>query len=223
MSFPLDTVLGAFLLAFPTLFSIVNPIGSALIFREVTADRSRTDRQSLALRVSIYAACVLLVSLWFGGSILAFFGISLGALRVAGGLVVTVSAWGLLRHPEEHDQRKMDHVSSARSSIEDVAFFPLTMPFTTGAGSMAVAVALASQRPASGLGAASFFGGLSIAALTMCALVWIFYRWSDRVVGLLGERGSKIVSRLVAFLLLCVGVQIISTGIASLSLPLLHN
>jgi MarC family membrane protein len=143
---PFDSVLGAFLLAFPALFSIVNPIGASLIFSNVTQTRSHAERLSLAKRISWYSLVILLGSLLLGGYILNFFGISLAALRIGGGLVVAIRAWGLLTQPEAHEDRKQTDADPAADAGADVAFFPLTMPFTTGPGSIAVAIALASER-----------------------------------------------------------------------------
>jgi multiple antibiotic resistance protein len=214
---PLATFLGAFLLAFPTLFSIVNPFGSALIFKEATAERTPTERHYLARRIAVYAACLLIGSMLIGGVVLGFFGISIGALRVAGGLVVSVSAWGLLMEPQRHEDRKTAEAAPNHGDPDDVAFFPLTMPLTTGPGTIAIAIALASQRPAQGVDAAAFYAGGSLAAVAIAVLVWLSYGWSDQVVVLLGHRGARIVSRLTAFILLCVGVQIIATGAQSLA------
>jgi multiple antibiotic resistance protein len=214
---PPESVAGAFLLAFPALFSIVNPIGAALIFNEVVGSRSPVERQRLAGKIALYSALVLLGSLWLGGYVLTFFGVSLGALRIAGGLVVAIRAWQLLMQPEEHESRKATDAAGAQETVEEVAFFPLTMPFTTGPGSIAVAVALSSQRPSSGVGTYSFFGGVSLAAILIAVIVWLAYRWSDRVMALLGPGGARVVSRLVAFLLLCVGVQIVVTGMQSVT------
>jgi len=218
---PLKTFLGAFLLAFPTLFSIVNPFGSALIFKEATADRSLAERHYLARRISIYTAFILIGSMWIGGFVLAFFGISLGALRIAGGLVVTVSAWGLLMEPQRHEDRKVADAAPTHGDPEDVAFFPLTMPLTTGPGTIAIAIALSSQQPTDDIGRLSYSAGASVAALVIAAMVWVSYGWSDQVVAMLGARGARIVSRLTAFILLCVGIQIISTGVTSLASTIL--
>jgi multiple antibiotic resistance protein len=213
---PLKTFLGAFLLAFPTLFSIVNPFGSALIFREATEQRTHEERHYLARRISIYTAFLLIGSMWIGAYVLAFFGISLGALRVAGGLVVSFSAWGLLMDAQTHEDRKVADAAPRHDDPENVAFFPLTMPLTAGSGTIAIAIALASQQPADAVGKYSYLGGATVAVLAIAALVWISYAWSDRVIALLGSRGARIVSRLTAFILLCVGIQIITTGAASL-------
>src|SRR5580704_807139 len=97
--------LNAFLLGFPALFSIVNPISGAFIFREVTADRTHA-RAALARQVALYSLVVMTVALWAGSYVLAVFGITLAALRVAGGIVVALSAWSLLNAPEHHEARK---------------------------------------------------------------------------------------------------------------------
>lgn len=209
---PVETAVGAFLLAFPALFSIVNPIGGALIFDSVTAGRSRADKQKMAFRIGLYSLGVLLASLWLGGYVLNFFGVSLSALRIAGGLVVAVRAWSLLMQPEAHEERKA-HQAEPAQHAEDIAFFPLTMPLTTGPGTIAVAIALSSQRPAEGFAPLGFFGGVSLAAGAIAVLIWLCYRWSHSVAMMLGQGGARVMSRLVAFLLLCVGVQIIVTGV----------
>ena len=213
---PVETAVGAFLLAFPALFSIVNPLGGALIFDTVTAGRSRADKQKAALRIGFYALIVLLVSLWLGAYVLNFFGVSLNALRIAGGLVVAVQAWSLLMQPEANEARKA-HQAEPASAIEDSMFFPLTMPLTTGPGTIAVAIALSSQRPTSGLAPLGFFGGLSLAAAAIALLIWICYRASESISAMLGQSGARVMSRLVAFLLLCVGVQIIVTGVTGVA------
>lgn len=213
---PVETAVGAFLLAFPALFSIVNPIGGALIFDSVTLGRSRADKQKMAFRIGLYSFAVLLASLWLGGYILNFFGVSLGALRIAGGLVVAVRAWSLLMEPEAHEERKAHQAEPAQHAA-DIAFFPLTMPLTTGPGSIAVAIALSSQRPTGTGEPLGFFGGLSLAALALAILIWLCFRWSDSVTAMLGQGGARVMSRLVAFLLLCVGVQIIVTGVVGVA------
>jgi multiple antibiotic resistance protein len=217
---PTSSLIGAFLLAFPALFSIVNPVGASLIFDQAMAGRDRSERLRLARLIGLYAFLVLLGSLLLGGYILNFFGVSLGALRVAGGLVVAIRAWGLLMDPQEHEDRKTSQTEPAQrheaKGEDDVAFFPLTMPFTTGPGSISVAIALSSQRPTEGSAVGALLhwrqpgrrpgGDPGLAALQR---LW-------RVMRLLGQGGARVLSRLVAFLLLCIGVQIIASGAENL-------
>jgi multiple antibiotic resistance protein len=207
------TAIAAFLLAFPALFSIVNPPGAALIFNEVTAGYNHAERAWLSARVALYSLLVILVALWGGAYVLNFFGISLGALRIAGGAVVALRAWDLLNAPERQEARKTEQAESRSGRVQDVAFFPLTMPFTAGPGTMAVAVTLGAERPASGLGLLGFFLGVSAAAVAVALCVWAAYRSAERFAGLMGEAGRRTFTRLMAFLLLCIGVQIVVNGV----------
>src|SRR5260370_3551639 len=94
------SAVAAFLLAFPALFSIVNPPGAAFIFNEVTADLTHGDRRLLAGKVGLYSLAVMLGALWGGAYILTFFGISLGALRIADCPVVALRRWDPLAAPD---------------------------------------------------------------------------------------------------------------------------
>jgi multiple antibiotic resistance protein len=202
-----------YLLALSALFSIVNPLGSAFIVSTVTAGRAHAERVQLAGRIAFYSLIVMLVALWGGAYVLSFFGISLSALRISGGLVVAINAWSLLQAPEHTEARKRSQAAEAEG-IDAVAFFPLTIPFTTGPGTIAVAITLGSNRPAAGEEAFGFVLGASAAALTIAVIVWVTYAFADRMEALLGRSRAQVVSRLAAFLLLCVGTQIALSGIA---------
>ena len=212
--------LAAFLLGFPALFSIVNPVSGAFIFRTRTAERPHAERVRLARRVGLYAALVMLVALWAGSYVLAFFGITLPALRCAVGIVLALYAWGSLNAPERREARKAEQVDAA-SGLDDVAFYPLTLPFTTGPGTISVAVALGSAHPSSGLAIVPFFVGMSVAALAVAVLVWALYSASDQLSSLLGQVASRAITRLSAFFQLCIGVQILITGVTEVLQPLL--
>jgi multiple antibiotic resistance protein len=214
--FPLAGVAGSFLLAFPALFSIVNPLGSALIFAQVTAHRTLKERRWLAGRVALLSALVLLGSLWGGSYVLNFFGISLGALRLGGGLVVASTAWRLLNAPDESDGKR-EQQAQPQPLAPEAAFFPLTMPLTTGPGTISVAVALGAERPPPGHGLVLFMVGVSVAAAAISLMVWVCYRWSDLVMAVFGQAGSRVMTRLTAFLLLCIGTQIMVNGAEDLA------
>jgi multiple antibiotic resistance protein len=206
------------LLAFPALFSIVNPIGGALIFREATAERSAEERVWIAGRVAIYSILVMLGSLLAGAYILSFFGITLAALRIAGGLVIAVKAWELLSGPE-HKARPAEPAEAPAGEAAAVAFFPLTMPLTAGPGAISVAIALASERPHAGVAVGGFFLGVSLAACALSVVIWVMYRSADRLIGFLGPTGVATLSRLIAFVLLCIGTQITIDGVQATLKP----
>jgi multiple antibiotic resistance protein len=99
--------------------------------------------------------------------------------------------------------------------------FPLTIPFTTGPGTISVAVALGAGHPRSFTGLAWFFLGMTAAAAAMALVIWITYRSTDRLSRLMGPSGSRTLGRVAAFLLLCIGVQILITGVDDVLGPLL--
>ena len=213
-------MLAAFLLAFPALFSIVNPVAGAFIFRGATTERTHPARVALARRVAAYSLCVMLVALWAGSYVLALLGITLGALRIAGGIILALFAWELLGAPERREGRKQEQAAEAGGE-DDVAFFPLTLPFTTGPGTIAVSVALGAGHPGMGQGWLLFHAGLGMAALAVAVLVGLLYSYADKLVDILGRNGSRTVSRLSAFLLFCIGVQVLVTGVVEVLAPLL--
>lgn len=216
-------MVAALLLAFPALFSIVNPIAGAFIFREATADRTHEERVKLARRVGLYSLLVMLVALWAGSYVLAMFGITIAALRIAGGIVLALFAWELLGAPEKREGRKQEQAADAGPAVaDDVAFFPLTLPFTTGPGTIAVAVALGAGHPGMGQAWAGFYAGTGLAATAMAGAIWLTYAYADRLSDLLGRTGSKTVTRLSAFMLFCIGVQMLITGVEDVLGPLLR-
>lgn len=216
----------AFLLGFPALLSIVNPLAGAIIFNEITGNASHKARTALARRVGVNSALVMLVSLWAGSYILNFFGITLNALRLAGGTVVASRAFQMLNAPEAQEARKQAQAASSLPApdqdpdeIASMAFYPLTLPFTTGPGTIAVAVTLGTERPGYGLSLGIFFAGLSLAAIAVAIVTWLSYTVSDRMDVVLGANGRRILSRLAAFILLGIGVQIMVSG----AIPVLHQ
>lgn len=216
----MNPVVTSFLLGFPALFSIVNPVSGAFIFRTRTLDRSHNERVRLARRVGVYAALVMLVALWAGSYVLAFFGITLPALRCAGGVVLAMYAWSSLNAPERREARKNEQADAAIGQ-DDPAFYPLTLPFTTGPGTISVAVALGSAHPADPAALLQFFLGMSVAALGVATLVWLLYSASDQISRIFGQVASRAITRLSAFFQLCIGTQILITGVTEVLAPLL--
>jgi multiple antibiotic resistance protein len=213
------TANSAFLLAFSSLFSIINPIGGALIFYGFTKDLGSLDRLKVAARVGFYSLLIMFGALWGGTYILSFFGVSLDALRIGGGTVIALSGFRLLTSSESHpDQNRHERMATPNSDDDpmQVAFFPLTLPFTTGPGTIAVATTIGAERPPHGAGFLAFFIGTSLAALANAAIIWIAYRFADRLTGLIGATARQVIVRLTAFLLMCIGVQILVTAIGDL-------
>ncbi|RBP04068.1 multiple antibiotic resistance protein [Roseiarcus fermentans] len=208
----------AFLLAFPSLFSIINPIGGALIFSVYTRAFAQRDRQTIAGLVGFYSLAIMFCALWGGAYVLSFFGVSIDALRLAGGTVVALSGWHLLNSGEQHPDQKTsgDAAGDAGDDPKQVAFFPLTLPFTTGPGTIAVAITLGAERPRDSAHALAFFIGVTLAAIANAAIIWIAYRFADRLTAMMGATARQVVVRMSAFLLMCIGVQILVTAVGDL-------
>jgi multiple antibiotic resistance protein len=213
-----QNIINAFLLVYAALFPIVNPIGSAPLFLRMTRGRSSAERSILAQSVARNSFFLLLGSLFIGSHVLEFFGITLPVVRIAGGLVVAAFGWRLLHAPEEPDA-DVDRAKVGDTGPAIDAFYPLTMPLTVGPGSISVAVTLGSQRPTptADLTQLAILGGAAVAGLAAIAItIFVSYRFADRIILFLGARGTDVLMRLSAFILFCIGIQIIWNGLSVL-------
>jgi len=204
-----------FLLAFPALFSIINPLGGAFVFLGATRKLSRPLREHLARWVAIHSFVILNASLYVGAYVLSFFGISMPVLRVAGGIIIAVAGFRMLNEGDDTAEREGALEATSERDASRLAFFPLTLPITAGPGTISVAVALGTNRP-SGLEFLWFALSATVTTIVMCALIYVMYRYSDRVSHAVGATGTTIIVRLSAFILFCIGIQVLWTGVAEL-------
>jgi multiple antibiotic resistance protein len=164
---------------------------------------------------------VLVISLLIGTYVLDLFGISIPIVRVGGGLLVAASGWRML------NRRDDDEVTSAvkRSQRSDLAeteivkrsFFPITFPLTTGPGTIAASIAIGAGLPRQ---PALYVVGALVAILgatVTVAVIYVVYRNAARLMERLGEVGALVMTRLMAFVLLCIGIEIIWTGWSELN------
>jgi len=209
----------AFLLTFTALFSIVNPLSGAFIFFSATQGLGTRVRAQVSRWVAIYAFAIVTASLYIGAYVLSFFAISLPVLLVAGGIVIAMSGWRMLSGPDATEQRRTettralpDHIVPSR-----LAFYPLTMPLTTGPGTISVAISIGAARP-NGFGEPwlAFVLGTILAVTLLCLCIFVLYRHSARIARAIGVTGTTIVVRLSAFLLFCIGIQVFWNGAAQL-------
>jgi multiple antibiotic resistance protein len=209
----MTSALNILFLVFAAIFPVVNPPGSALVFLGLTRDASHEIRRILAWRVARNSFFVLVCSFFLGALVLEFYGISIPVLRVAGGFIVAVAGWKLLTEGSQKElEASADSVS--RNDPLDQAFYPLTLPLTTGPGTIAVVISL-------GLSRASYtnstdeilFVLASLLAIVLIAItIFLCFAYGDRIERLLGPAGTDIAVRLSAFILFCLGVQILWSG-----------
>jgi multiple antibiotic resistance protein len=213
----MNDAINAFLLIYAGLFPIVNPVGSAPLFLGLTHLCGTAERRVLARRVAWNGFFLLLGSMLAGSYVLEFFGITLPAVRIAGGMVVMAFGWKMLHSAREPEDKAP--ASATPPGVPVDAFYPLTMPLTVGPGSISVAITLGSQRPslAAGLEHFALVSASAIAGLVAMAItIYVCYRSAQRIVAVLGKQGSDVLMRLSAFILLCIGVQIVWNGLAGL-------
>jgi multiple antibiotic resistance protein len=211
-------VVNTFLLVFAGLFPIVNPLGSAPIFLNLTRHCRDEERHALAWRVAVNGFLLLLGSLFVGSFVLEFFGITLPVVRIAGGFVVTTMGWKLLTTDDRPPDQRAASSDPSHGALPD-AFYPLTMPLTVGPGSISVAITLGSHRPAAPASLAHFalLAGAATAGLfAIAAAIYVSYRFAANLMSVLGEGGANVVLRLSAFILLCIGIEIMWAGVQAL-------
>jgi multiple antibiotic resistance protein len=200
------------------LLPILNPAGQAPIFLNFTAQASLKLRNSIAKKVAIASFITLLVAMFIGSFVLRFFGISIPALQVGGGLLVVVTGWNLLSAEDPNQQSAstksadIEEISLGKLLVDKV-FYPMTFPLTVGPGSISVAIALGANSHSREPRLLILLLSSTIGLMIVSAVVYLSYRYSVRLVGFLGERGTNIFLRMSAFILLCLGVQIMWNGI----------
>ncbi|HET9763975.1 MAG TPA: MarC family protein [Casimicrobiaceae bacterium] len=212
MTAELRQIVEGVLLVFAALFPIVNPLGGAPIFLAMTAGYAREEREALAWRVTVHSFVLLVVSLVIGTYVLEFFGLSVPVVQVGGGLVVSSLGWRLLQSPGPIDKP----TAAAATNRGNVAFYPLTMPLTVGPGSISVAITIGASHPDSVRSFLINVPAILIGVTLVAASVLLAYRYADRLSRMIGETGMAVMLRLSAFILLCIGVQIVWNGASAL-------
>lgn len=222
----LSSFLSTFLYVFTSLVTVVNPIGAAMFFLTITSGATRAQRMTLSNKVCIYFLSMALVTLCAGSFVLSFFGISLGVLRVAGGLILFSAGWLALNNTSSSSEgeEEVESTAGAHKPRTDqdwmkLAFYPFTMPLTLGPGAIAVTTAIGTSM---NFTIPNVIGAFA-AALANALIVWLCFRYADRITEILGPSGSDAIGRIFSFILVCLGVQIFWTGFSELWLTLVSS
>lgn len=206
------------LFALAAVLPIVNPLATAPVFISLTHDLSESARITLAWRIGQHVALLLVAATLVGSWVLDFFGISLPIVRVAGGLVVASMAWRMLgaQQPVGDDQSLMAQ-SVSDSNVRIRAFYPLTFPLTCGPGSIAVAITVGASlhTPHITDSLVTFSGGV-LGMVVVGVITGLTFRYAARLLRPLGDVGQIVFMRLMAFILLSIGVQILWDGVREL-------
>ena len=207
-----------FVLSFSALFPVINPLGSALIFMGVVGNAPADVFYNLARRVSVSTALFLLLIELIGATLLTFFGISLPVVQLAGGLVLAAMGWGLLNNKDEPTTDKQRSADVGQNgALDEKVFYPLTFPITAGPGCIVVMLTLSAH--ASGAGVLSnvlAHFGISVAAVAVSFTVLVCYTYAPKITQKIAPRTVQGILRVIAFVLLCIGVQIAWNGLEAM-------
>jgi multiple antibiotic resistance protein len=196
------------------LLPVINPLTSAPVF-VATAGRSHEVTERLARQVALNSWYVIVASMVVGTQVLAFFGLSLPVVRIAGGLLVAANGWRML-HSSDQDEVQAAAAQGAgelsEAEIIKRSFFPITFPLTTGPGTIAAAIALGTQVPRGQLQILITVATAMVGAGLVAYVLYLTFKHAATLLEKLGEIGGLVMMRMVAFLLLCIGIQFMFTG-----------
>ena len=191
--------------AFAALFVVIDPIGLAPIFVALTAGMSPGHRRAIALRACAIAAGILILFALAGEAVLNFVGISMPAFRIAGGLLLFLTALEML-----FEKRQPKREGRAETPTTDPSVFPLALPLIAGPGAIATMILLTDG--ASPLGAAQALAVM----LSVLAVVLVLFLLASTMERLLGPTGINVVTRLLGMLLAALSVQFVLDGLSDL-------
>lgn len=190
---------------FLALLPIVNPFGGIPIFFTMTSSWDARDRNRTAFKTGMWVFLILITFLFFGRFVLLFFGISLPVLKIAGGLIVANTAWGMVT-PTARMTPAETHEAESK---EDIALTPLAMPLLSGPGAIGVVMALAAD-----VDNWYAYIGMVIGIAAIALTVMLFFWMGGPLVRRLGPSAVGAINRIFGFLILAIAVQLVWEGVA---------
>jgi multiple antibiotic resistance protein len=204
-------------LAFSALLPLINPFGSALIFLGLVGDQPISVYRDLARRIAFNTVTFLLVVELVGTALLAFFGISLPVVQVSGGLVLASMGWSLLNKPDSRDESKTEAAEASTGTLDQKIFYPLTFPVTAGPGCIVVMLTLTAHASTKGLFSNALAHlGIFLAVVVLSVTVFVCYAYAPKISQRVSPQTAHGVLRVIAFVLLSIGVQITWNGVETL-------
>ncbi len=190
--------------------AITNPVGAIPIFLGLCGDRDAGERRVIAGRAAMAVAIILVICIWLGSDILAFFGIGLPAFRAAGGILILLMAISMLHAHTSHASHT-DEEAAAAQDKEDIAVVPLAIPLMAGPGAISLVI-IDAQNAAHWLGQLY----LSLGCVAVAMFIWLVLRMAEPLGRLMGITGLNIATRIMGLLLAAIGVQFIADGLVKL-------
>ena len=199
-----------------TLLPLANPLTTVALFMGLSGDMTRAERRRQSLLTGVYVFAIIVVAYYGGHAVMWAFGISMPGLRIGGGLIVCSIGFSMLFPKAPLDETiEVDQKSAElkRRASKDIAFVPLAMPTTAGPGTIAMVVTIAaSAGSATGVEPWMLVVVPITVSILIGVLVWLCLRSADLILRILGRSGIEAISRLMGFLLVCMGVQFVING-----------
>jgi multiple antibiotic resistance protein len=206
-------------LSFSALLPLINPLGSALVFLGLVGNAPQSVYRHLARKIAIDTILFLAAIELAGTAMLSFFGISLPVMQVSGGLVLASMGWSLLNRPDAQPMKEKtaDLDSGAFISLDQKVFYPFTFPITAGPGCIVVMVTLSAHASVKGIfpDISAHLGILAAVAL-LSLVVYFCYAYAPAITARISPQTAHGVLRVIAFVLLCIGVQITWNGVEAM-------
>ena len=190
------------------LFSIVDPPGASPVYVALTSDRPRPERNRIALHTSLYFLLILLSFFLAGTYILSFFGLTIHAFRIAGGLALLSSGFALMNGKFARRRGYDKDMEKQSQERQDIAFSPMAMPMLSGPGSISYLITQYAQHPAWNERVL-----IITAIFAVTALVWALLRIAPFLFRILGNGGLNAIARIMGFIVIAIGVQFIVDGL----------
>lgn len=200
-----------FIYLFAALFSVLNPIGTVPIFVGLTQDDSQKERSRISLWTAINVFIILIVSYFIGQYVLTFFGISIDALRIAGGIVIVNSGFSLLSGKFNKKRGINKKIENEAQQRNDIALTPLAIPMLAGPGSISLLIAFYQEHHQM---EEIIISTLAIAAIAIA--IFVILKSAHYLARILGASGIVAISRIVGFIVISIGIQYIVSSIVNI-------
>ncbi|MBS7818170.1 stress protection protein MarC [Wohlfahrtiimonas chitiniclastica] len=206
-------------MVFLMLIPLANPLVAVTLMMSLGARLSTEEKHKQAKDAAKYSLIVMLISFYCGQLVMQIFGISIPGLRIAGGLIVMVIGFQMLFPPQNYGstpelESKKDELKN-RAAM-NLAFIPLTMPGFAGPGTIAMVISIASTLPNFGAPTWVTLTAPVFSFIALCLFLWFCLRSSEFIIRKLGQSGIEVISRVMGFLLVCMGVQFCINGVVEL-------
>lgn len=207
-------------ITYMALFQVVNPIGSGILFLNLTPTASRPLRRKLARKVAFNSSILLLIVLLAGVYVLKLFGITVPIVQVCGGMLIVAMGWRSMNAKDDqtiHDGEKKNYLAGELTPEKDYvnqAFYPMTFPFVVGPGSIAITLTISAEYVTHAPGNDLLqYAGAAVSIVLIAATIYVCFASADYFMSKLTLQIRQVVMKLLSFILLCIGGQIVFNGL----------